>query len=96
MSETFDQRRMSENTSQNYLETYNRIMMDGKMDRSGLQKTRNSINFESNANDAAKTIQQYLERSRRKAEKYLPQKSGESTSPSPINSKILGTYSLIS
>lgn len=75
---------MVANNSSSYLDTYNRIILDTKRQRRDpITNTRNSISFESNANQAAKTIQEYLARSRRKAEKYLLVPGGVTKSRSP-------------
>jgi len=75
----------SQNNSQTYINSYNEILNESK--RRKLEpgiKLRKSINYESGGNNVASNIQQYLNKSRRKAEMQLPQNYGKSHSPAPL------------
>lgn len=65
---------LSHESSHDYIQSYQQILKetsDRKLEP--WMKSRNSVSYESNGNHAAKSIQEYLVRSRRKAERWLPQ-----------------------
>jgi hypothetical protein len=79
---------MTHNHSSGYLDQYNRILVESQRERKDpLSKIRNSVNYDSNSNQAARSVQEYLSRSRRKQERKLPfaRLEAKSTSPDMYN-----------
>ena len=76
-----------QNMSANYDDEYRKILNESKRQRKEpLGQPRKLKAFQSNANNSAQTVQDYLQKTRKRAEKYVPQRGGHVNSTMPVSS----------
>ncbi|CAI2361890.1 unnamed protein product [Moneuplotes crassus] len=74
-----------ESMNENYEDQYRKILTESKRQRKEpLNHPRKMRSYESNANNSAKTVQDYLQKTRKRAEKYVPLRGGHVNSTLPV------------